>query len=228
MSEDRQKNNISRLKEEADIAAVVDYCGLRRGRSMGNTHFVECPNPEHDDRNPTNAYYRDGWNTVFCTTCCRNMGAIDILMWLRGVPFGEAADILWELEGRPDWYYAKRGNNNPAPPFSASQGELKFLGIKSQPTIYHPVRESKFREADEKTFAPGFRYVRTPEGYRLVKAEHVGMCDFLSPESLKGLVVSRCREMGRELDGIERALGEKGLFPEERAKIQELLNRAEG
>ena len=43
------KNNYARLKQEADIEAVVNYLGIAV-RRKGNSCFVLCPLPNHADR----------------------------------------------------------------------------------------------------------------------------------------------------------------------------------
>ena len=36
------KNDYRRLKEEADIRSVVEYCGIEKGRRIGSAQFVKC------------------------------------------------------------------------------------------------------------------------------------------------------------------------------------------
>ena len=72
-------NDISRLKEEADIAMVVAYLGIPTYK-RGSATFLLCPNPEHDDHKPTNCYYKDGWNNVYCRACGCSTNAINLIM----------------------------------------------------------------------------------------------------------------------------------------------------
>ena len=74
-----EKNDITRLKEEADIGQVVDALGLQKWKK-GSTFYILCPFPDHDDHHPNNCYYKDGWNNVYCKACCRAMKAIDLIM----------------------------------------------------------------------------------------------------------------------------------------------------
>ncbi len=97
------KNNITRLKDEADIAAVISFLQLEVKRK-GNAYFILCPNPEHNDTHPTNCYYKDGWNHVYCCVCGTTINAVDLIMKINHATYGEACDLLWEISGRPDWY----------------------------------------------------------------------------------------------------------------------------
>ena len=97
-------NNFSRLKDEADIGEVVDYLGLHV-TPKGSARFILCPNPAHDDTHPDNCYFKAGWNNVYCTVCHKAIQAIDLISYVAGASYGTAADTLWEIEGRPDWYY---------------------------------------------------------------------------------------------------------------------------
>lgn len=221
----QNKNDFRRLKENADIRAVIEYCGIRRGRRVGTANFVQCPNPKHDDKHPTNAYYRDGWNTIYCTTCHKNMNPIDIIMWTRGISYGEAADALWELEGRPDWYYADRTQEKEEV-FSISLSELEFLGIKIPSTIYLPVRYTKAREMAAERLKHGCIYQHTGHGYLLVCPQRLDWTDLLSRKAIRKLVISRCERMEQEFKDIERRLGYSKLFEKQHEKIQELKNRA--
>ena len=106
------KNEYARLKEEADIARVVQYLGIEVSKK-GSAYFIHCPLPEHNDQHATNCYFREGWNNVYCTVCCKAVNAIDLIILETGMDYGEAADLLWELEGRPDWYYGNWKKKSP-------------------------------------------------------------------------------------------------------------------
>lgn len=217
--------NFRRLKEEADISRVVDYCGIQRGRRIGSAQFVTCPNPEHDDRHPTNAYYRDGWNTIFCTTCNKNMEAIDIIMWQLGVSFEEAANILWELEGEPDWYQEKN-NRKGKHSFMISISELELIGIQIPSYVYIPIRYSEYQEYKPDKIPAGYLYQYTGSGYLLVKRVRTDWKDYLSEKDMVSAVLMNARKRLAEYDQIELMLGQADLFIEERQKISELIKRA--
>lgn len=219
-------NDYRRLKEEADIRTVVDYCGIEKGKRIGSAQFVKCPNPDHEDEHPTNAYYRDGWNTIYCTTCNRNFGPIDIIMWTMHLSYGEAADLLWELEGRPDWYYEKK-TPDAQKRFSISYGEMELLGIKIPSSCTVPVRFTQYREFDSEQIKKGYLYQFVGNGYLLVKTIHMNWTDFLTREAMQKLVRCRCKKVLKELDEIELQLGRENLFTEKRKKIAELLDRAQ-
>lgn len=220
------KNDYRRLKEEADIRSVVDYCGIEKGRRIGSAQFVKCPNPNHEDSHPTNAYYRDGWNTIYCTTCNKNMGPIDIIMWTMGMSYGEAADALWELEGEPDWYYADR-NADSKKVFTVSLSELELLQIKIAGSQKLPVRYTRYRELDSENLKKGYLYQFDGYGYCLVKTEHIQWSNFLSKEAMQKIVISKCKKVIKECDQIEKDLGATNLFLEKREKINELMKRAQ-
>lgn len=213
-------NNFRRLKAEADISQVVEFCGIQKGRRIGNAQFVICPNPEHDDRHPTNAYFRDGWNTIYCTTCGKNMGAIDIIMWTKNVTYGAAADALWELEGKPDWYYESRQKKEEREKrFYISPGELKVLGVKAPGIINVPVGFSDDKQK-QCLCQP------TWDGYLLVKQERLDWTELMSPEEMAGFVLRRAKIRLSQFESIERRLGLPGLLDEEREKIRGLVLRA--
>ena len=220
------ENDFRRLKDEADMEVIVDYCGIEKGKRIGSAQFVKCPNPDHDDMHPTNAYYRKGWNTIYCTTCNKNFGPIDVIMWSLNMNYGEAADLLWELEGRPDWYYAKRQAETERQ-FSVSISELELLGIQIPNTHYIPVRFTKYREFDSEQMKAGFRYQFVGNGYLLVKSVQANWTDFLSRDNMQRLVLAKCRKLLKELDKIENHLGKTGLFADKREKINELMERAQ-
>lgn len=221
---DNRKNDFRRLKEEANIESVVDYIGLKKGKRVGSAQFVLCPNPNHADAHPTNAYYRKGWNTIYCTTCGKNMGAIDILMWTLGVEYGTAADILWELEGRPDWYYANQDKRQEDDSFYASPGELSMIGIMFSPSVSTPYRTSTFRQkVDPKN---GYRYLFDGRKYRLVASIRTDWNSFVPEKVRKDLIRTKCKLRLREMDAIEQSLHAEHLFSGEREKIKALAARA--
>ena len=214
-------NDFRRLKKEADISRVVEFCGIQTGRKIGNAQFVICPNPQHDDHHPTNAYYRDGWNTIYCTTCGKNMGAIDVIMWTTGMNYGEAADALWELEGEPDWYYESRQKKEEREKrFFISQSELATLGLKAPGVINMPVGFSDYKQRNGNICQP------TWDGYLLVKQERVDWTDFISPEDMAKLVLRQARIRFSQYEFIENRLRMPGLLDEEREKVRKLVVRA--
>ena len=129
------KNNYSRLKEEADIKMVVESLGLAY-QKKGSCYFLSCPNPEHNDSNPS-AYFKSGWNNIICMSCGKSTNAIDLIQYTNHCDFGEAADYLWDLEGCPDWYYAdwKEKNTNKKKNFSLTHKECEILGIHLPSTV---------------------------------------------------------------------------------------------
>ena len=74
------KNNYARLKQEADIEAVVNYLGIPV-RRKGTSCFLLCPLPGHTDRHATNCYFKPGWNNLYCTACGAAINAIDLIIY---------------------------------------------------------------------------------------------------------------------------------------------------
>lgn len=54
-------NDFQRLKDEADIAQVVESLGIQVTRKGAN-NFIACPLPDHDDSHATNP-----WNGRNCS-----------------------------------------------------------------------------------------------------------------------------------------------------------------
>ena len=135
------KNNYARLKQEADIEAVVNYLGIPV-RRKGTSCFLLCPLPGHTDRHATNCYFKPGWNNLYCTACGEAINAIDLIIYTLHVEYGQAADILWELEGRPDWYYTSRIVQKEEL-FHLSKAEATVVGIHSPGYILTPMQYSE-------------------------------------------------------------------------------------
>ena len=118
-------NEYQRLKAEADIEQVVQFLGIPV-TVRGSAKFILCPLPDHNDRHPTNCYFKSGWNNVYCMACGKSIQAIDLIIYAQGCSYGEAADLLWEIEGCPDWYYSDRKGKKT---FHITVKEAQILGI---------------------------------------------------------------------------------------------------
>lgn len=166
------KNNIQRLKDEADIASVIAYLGIET-KKKGSCTFILCPNPEHDDTHPDNCYFKNGWNNVLCRACNSSINAIDLIMYNRGVSYGTAADILWEISGRPDWYYAKKKKKQE---FSLSIDEQKLIGLHLPTRIQIPVSISSSKSELSKNRMYDSHYI---DGYLQLENKYVVYSDFV-------------------------------------------------
>ena len=186
-------NNYQRLKEEADIALVVDSLQIPVTR-RGSAWFLPCPNPAHTDEHATNCYYKDGWNNVYCCACGKSFQAIDLIMFTLGCDYGEAADYLWDLEGRPSWYYNR---NKKKERFVLSREEAKLIGM-------HPVGKAYLPErmADQKRKLPGGReyYQKELDSYLECRVERVRWQDFLTEAQYQTMVRNKCRETKQRLE----------------------------
>ena len=134
--------DIKRLKAEADIGSVVNYLGIKVTQK-GSANFILCPLPEHQDKHATNCYYKKGDNYLYCSTCGKPIQAIDLIMYHNGVDFKEAADILWEIEGRPDWYKTTASSKKQRFSLSASEGQLIKLSVSPDWIKYLTEKEFK-------------------------------------------------------------------------------------
>ena len=192
-----EKNNFYRLKQEADIAAVISYLQIPV-QKKGSSYFIQCPLPEHNDKHATNCYYKDGWNNVYCYVCGKAIHAIDLIMYIQKCSYGEAADALWELEGRPDWYHADWKNKKKPKKkrLEISKDEASLLGIHLPSFVSCPSYLSETKEDLEH----GQQYdKRNIDGYLLCNVCRVTSGDFISEEEFIALVMSKCNERFTEI-----------------------------
>lgn len=200
-------NDISRLKEEADIAMVVAYLGIPTYK-RGSATFLLCPNPEHDDHKPTNCYYKDGWNNVYCRACGCSTNAINLIMQETGKDFSDAADLLWELEGRPEWYKQEKKKKNPVPDFRISREEAEQIGIHFPGRLLAPVGIDFGKnelpsgyEYDKKIIEPGAQ-----EAYVRCKVNACTYRDFMSEKAYIVMVSKKAAETKESTIAIKRFL----------------------
>ena len=181
------KNNIQRLKDEADIASVIAYLGIETKRK-GSCTFILCPNPGHDDKHPDNCYFKPGWNNVLCRACNTSINAVDLIMYTRGISYGEAADLLWEISGRPDWYYAKKKKKND---FSISVEEQKLIGLHLPTRIQIPVALSSTKDELSKNRMLDSSNI---DGYLQVENKYVVYTDFADKRTFMRIIFNRTTE----------------------------------
>ena len=185
------KNNYARFKQEADIETVVNYLGIKVTRK-GSAYFVLCPLPEHEDRHATNCYFKSGWNNLYCTACGRSINAIDLIIYTLGVSYGQAADLLWELEGRPDWYYTYKTKKGKEV-FQLTRKEASVIGIHSPGYVLTPIQLSVDKPEHDRNVI--LRY--DENGYLLCKVTHLTWQDFMSEEEYRNLIKRKAIERGK-------------------------------
>lgn len=182
------KNNYAQLKNEADIEQVVHYLGLPVFRK-GAAFFIHCPIPGHNDEHPSNCYFKQGWSNVFCMACNQSINAIDLIMFVSGVSFGEAADILWELEGRPDWYHVKDWKKSKAM-FNITREEAELLGIHFPNRVLFPLYLSDEKPHDKNKVIDR----RELDGYLVCKVEHFTYLTFTTENQFRAIVRNKAYE----------------------------------
>lgn len=184
------KNDYRRLKEEADIGMVLSYLNIPVQRK-GVNYFLPCPQPSHTDEHPNNCYYKDGWNNVYCCACGKSMQALDIIMWTLGCTYGEAADLLWEIEGKPDWYYCKEITKNKSDIFQVTKEELEIIGFYSPGRILKPKQLYK----DKMPLQKGEQYDNHMiDAYLLCDVEMCNYRTFLSEKQYAWMVKKKAQE----------------------------------
>lgn len=206
-------NNFRRLKEEADIGAVVDYCGLEVVK-RGSANFILCPQPDHKDTKNTNCYFKAGWNNVYCTACHKATNAIDLLMYSLGLTYGEAAEKLWEIEGCPDWYKDSNWKNKSSQiekkvEFHLTRDEAYLLGINFPGRVQIPVGYTFKKKQDKYTYESDDVY----GGYTVYKPEFLVWNDFMTEPEFIALVINKANEKLLQIENM-------GLFYK---KIEKLM-----
>lgn len=181
-------NNYHRLREEANIAMVVDHLQIPVTR-RGSNFFILCPLPEHNDTRPTNCYFKDGWNKLYCWACGKSINAINLIMLTKGCSYGEAADTLWNIEGCPDWYYANR--NSKKKTFSLAKEQAELIGLQLTGRILFPKKYTDVKEELRK----GEEYItKDIDGYLKCTSAYVHYQDFLSEPDFIELCIKKCKE----------------------------------
>lgn len=190
----KKKNNYARLKNEADISNVIGALGIPVTKK-GSAYFIPCPNPAHNDQHATNCYFKEGWNNVYCRACLKSMMGIDLIMHTLGYGYGEAADYLWELEGKPDWYYAETSGKGKQrmirEVFDLTREESEFIGIHYPGRVLLPVnqRDTKYILPKGRTYDP-----KEIDSYLECTTHHYSWQDFMSEEEYIDLVIAKAKE----------------------------------
>ncbi len=209
-----KKNNINRLKDEANIQSVLDYFGISYKRS-GSSYFLLCPNPTHSDTKANNCYFKEGWKNVLCQSCGASIKAIDLIMVYAHCDYGTACDILWEIQGRPDWYYAEQeldSNGSHKKSLYVVRDEMLFIGVML-PSKTVTFAEIKTDKSDLKNI-PVYDY--DAEAYLGQKNVHINWSDFCSESEFVDIVLNKADEKCQQIV-IDRMLG--NISSREQAKL---------
>ena len=187
------KQMVDMLKDNVEIADIVSYFGIPVYH-YGTVFRLHCPNPAHDDANPS-AYYKTGWHYIQCMSCGKRYSAIDLTMFQTGKSFPEAVQMLYELEGCPSWYQDgtwKRQEKKKG--FYLSKDELDLLGIRFPSAIEVPVEYSGERIYLSTDLKLGEYYGNSGDcGYLICRKVHVSADDFISQRQLAGMALEKCR-----------------------------------
>lgn len=225
-------NNFDRLKDEADIAEVVENLNMET-HNKGNNYFVLCPIPSHNDTHPTNCYFKKGWNNLYCTACGTTIKAIDLIMYETGCTYGEAADRLWELEGRPDWYRDKKWRSRQKKEkieFSITPKEANLIGIKLPKKIMTPVECHSIKLYPSSNMPKGKVYDPVDvDNFLVCEVNQVSYKDFIDEDAFKYIVFQKAKERLYLYQSIQNFFKDMGievkLFIEEQKAIMEIINR---
>lgn len=182
-------NNYQRLKDEANIALVIQHLQIPVTKK-GAAYFIPCPNPNHLDEHATNCYYKDGWNNVYCCACGISIQAIDLIMNTLGCSYGEAADYLWEIEGRPDWYYEGKDQREKER-FSLTREEAELLGLHLSGKAICPKSIDSIKE---KLSSSEEYYQKEVDDYLKCSVYRLRWNDFMSEKQFFQLVHNKCCE----------------------------------
>lgn len=202
-------NDIRRLKEEADIEKVIDFLGLPV-KKRGSAFFILCPRKDHDDTHATNCYFKKGWNHVFCSVCGRATYAVDIIANVLGTGYGKACDILWELSGRPGWYYGDDQEKS----YCITHRDADLIGLHLPSRIQFPAAVSDTKFSDKKNRILPELYTKNGKlciRYISCRTEYCHWSDFVTDRELADMVITKAEEK----EEIFRSMAEMEDMPEE-------------
>lgn len=184
-----KKNDIYRLKEEADISNVLSYLGTPVVQK-GSAYFLRCPQPDHDDARATNCYFRQGWNNVYCQACGKATNAIDLIMYMQSCDYGTACDILWEIEGRPEWYYRKPEAHSMVQVFQLTHDEAEVIQFHQPSRVLMPVSYTSEKQTLSKSQVYAGDCI---DGYLACNVQHMNVSDFMDQDMYERMVWSKAK-----------------------------------
>lgn len=106
--------------EDACTACGVPFAQTRSG-------MVKCPNPDHEDRNPSCRIYGTRY---YCFSCQDHGDALDFVSKSIGVGPHEAAEMLWEALGRPESLIRDEEDKRKKGKLWLTGKQMKILGLK--------------------------------------------------------------------------------------------------
>ena len=112
---------------------------------------------------------------------------------ILGASYGEAADLLWEISGRPDWYYAKRTKKKE---FTLTEEEKTLIGLHLPTRILVPKSLKDYKETlrKDRRYDPAF-----VDGYLQLETQYVHTADFADRGAFRRIVFNRTTDTLSEL-----------------------------
>ena len=148
-----------------EMDAVLEYEGIEI-RHQGNTKFIKCPNPNHNDHNPSCVvkphYCR-------CFSCGFQAGALKLIQTLHGYDshgsdFLEAANLLASIGGLPQWEAkAHRDSDSDEKRCPITQKQFKLLGLYVTNSVFIPTGTALMKPNEGETYEVNIVY--TPTGH---------------------------------------------------------------
>ena len=173
-------NKINELKEGVYIKTVLDYLGYPYKKS-GVNYFCKCPSPEHNDKHDTNCHFKEDWHKLYCEACGASISSIDLIMYVTGCNFKEALNVLWEINGCPDWFLDK-----PSDTIILNKRQRELLDWHPNPQIDVPIGMSEFK--------PKGKYNLSDNYYVITKTINAYNKDFATQKELLDMLYNKCNE----------------------------------
>ncbi len=128
--------------KDVDMEEVLQHEGIEI-RYQGNTRFIKCPNPSHNDHNPSCVvkphYCR-------CFSCGYQAGALKLIQTLHGLDshgsdFLESANILASIGGLPQWTAKSSRQDADEKHRPITKAQLQILGLHVHSRVF--IRENE-------------------------------------------------------------------------------------
>lgn len=84
-------NRAQAIQASVSILDVMDVLGIHH-HGQG-TYQISCPNPAHEDVNPSARVF-GGTNSVYCWTCGKTWDVVGLVQVVKGIGFNAACDIV--------------------------------------------------------------------------------------------------------------------------------------
>lgn len=158
----------------------------------------------------------------FCRVCNTSINAIDLIIYTTGSSYGDAADLLWEISGRPDWYYAKRSRKKE---FSLTEEEKTLIGLHLPTRILVPASLKDYKETLEKDRRYDQSYL---DGYLQLQTRYVNTSDFADRISFRRIVFNRTTDTLSQLRYLRKHEPDKIMretYTRAESKCEDILMR---